>query len=65
MGTATVGRMSGHDPWDVRDPAATITEVLRRRRPKPGDVLVAPLLRADDPDQELLDVVRVHRGDRP
>ena len=52
-------------PWDVRDPEALIAEVLRRQRPQPGDVLVAQLGRGDDPDQAVVDVVRVHRGARP
>lgn len=57
--------MTSHDPWVVRDPASTITEIVRRQRPKPGDVLVAKLPRADAPDQSPLEVVRVHRGAPP
>ena len=42
-----------------------IGEALRRRRPRPGDVLVALVQAGDDPDQSLVDVVRVHRGELP
>ncbi|WP_392542460.1 hypothetical protein [Oryzobacter telluris] len=57
--------MSHHNPWDVRDPAAMITESLRRARARPGDVLVAILDRGDSPEQSTHDVVRVNRGSLP
>ena len=57
--------MRTHQPWDVREPAAIISEALRRRRPRSGDVLVALVQSADEPDQAVVDVARVHRGKRP
>ena len=60
-----VSGMKTHQPWDVREPATVIGEALRRRRPRPGDVLVALVQAGDDPDQGLVDVVRAHRGDLP
>ncbi len=57
--------MRRHQPWDVREPATIIGEALRRRRPRPGDVLVALAQSGDEPDQALVDVARVHRGERP
>ena len=57
--------MRTHEPWDVREPATIIGEALRRRRPAPGDVLVALVHSGDDPDQALVDVVRAHRGALP
>jgi hypothetical protein len=57
--------MTKHEPWDVRDPAAIIGEALRRRAPKSGDVLVAFVQSGDHPDEALVDVVRVHRGELP
>jgi hypothetical protein len=57
--------MTKHEPWDVREPATIIDEALRRRRPKAGDVLVGMVESGDEPDQALIDVVHVHRGDPP
>lgn len=57
--------MKTHQPWDVREPAQIIDDALRRRRPRPGDVLVALVQSGDEPDQALVDVARVHRGERP
>jgi hypothetical protein len=42
-----------------------IDEALRRRRPRPGDVLVALVQSGDEPDQALVDIARLHRGERP
>ena len=57
--------MRTHEPWDVREPATIIGEALRRRRPTPGDVLVALVQSGEDPDQALVDVLLAHRGDLP
>ncbi len=57
--------MRTQEPWDVREPATIIGEALRRRRPRAGDVLVALVQSGDEPDQALVDVKRVHRGERP
>ena len=57
--------MATYDPWEVRDPAAVIDRVITGRHPEPGDVFVALLTRADSSDQQVLEVVHVHRGDLP
>jgi hypothetical protein len=57
--------MKTFDPWHLREPATVIGEALRRRSPRPGDVLVALVQAGDDPAQKLVDVVRAHRGDLP
>lgn len=60
-----VSDMRTFDPWDVREPATLIEAVLATGRPDAGDVLVALLGLGDAAEQEVLDVVRVHRGDLP
>lgn len=57
--------MRHHEPWSVRDPATVLIEILRRGRPRPGDVHVAKLTCGDTEPQAVLDVVRVHRGPPP
>lgn len=57
--------MRTYEPWEVREPATVIGEALSRCSPRPGDVLVALVQSGDDPGQELVDVVRAHRGDLP
>lgn len=62
---ATVSCMRTFDPWEVRDPAAMLQDMVARCRPVAGDVLVALLDRGDAPGQSVIDVVRLHHGATP